>query len=88
MGGTPPCNWVQNIIDGTKEADRVHYREEGSFLIVEGGKFDAKTMPRNEAKFLVLFNDENLRSLRDLDFSHVDLLERVKLAIVILNDSV
>jgi len=84
LESTAPCKWVDNIIDGTKESERVLMRDD-DFLVVEGSSYDSKTMPRSEGKFLVLFNDENLKSYRDLKPSHLDMLLRIQERIKIIS---
>lgn len=73
--------WVQNIFDGTKEADRVMFLDnnlENGFVVVPDLKMDLSN-PVPESMYLqCIARDPRLRSIRDLNASHIPLLRRIQ----------
>lgn len=70
--------WVELILDGQKEAENVIF-EDAEIMLVKDYKWQDEAN-LNELKYLVLFKDKTIRSLRDLDGDrHLELLERVQL---------
>ncbi|ORX37150.1 HIT-like domain-containing protein [Kockovaella imperatae] len=77
----PPdrIQWVYNILEGKKEADRVLYRDDDpsrGFLILPDLKWDQTSM--TALYLVVLVQDRTIRSLRDLTRDHVPLLRRIR----------
>ncbi|CAM0138229.1 hypothetical protein VKS41_001470 [Umbelopsis sp. WA50703] len=72
--------WVHNILDGTAESERVLLREDQDistgFLLLPDMKWDLRTMDSLYLVVLVLRRD--LRSIRDLDSSHLVLLKNIR----------
>jgi m7GpppX diphosphatase len=69
--------WVRNILYEGTEAERVAYREEGDdgFVVLPDMKWDGINI---EQLYLVLIvNRKDIRSLRDLNNSHSDYLQRL-----------
>ncbi|ORY22030.1 HIT-like domain-containing protein, partial [Naematelia encephala] len=77
----PPerLEWVYNILEGKKEADRVLYKdddEELGFVLIPDLKWDQTSM---SALYLqVIVRTRTIRSLRDLDPSHLPLLRHIR----------
>ncbi|KAL7420558.1 hypothetical protein Q5752_004509 [Cryptotrichosporon argae] len=70
--------WVYNIMDGKKEADRVLFKDdhkEDGFLILPDLKWDGTTM---SALYLTVLVNSPIRSKRDLKKSHIPLLKRIR----------
>ncbi|XP_026324530.1 m7GpppX diphosphatase [Hyposmocoma kahamanoa] len=71
--------WVYNILDGKKEQDRVIYDnkcEKEGFLIVPDLKWDGVT--KETLYLLAIVRRRGIKSLRDLNETHLPLLKRVR----------
>ncbi|KAH8548532.1 HIT-like domain-containing protein [Umbelopsis sp. PMI_123] len=72
--------WVYNILEGKAEAERVLLRDDkdpdNGFLLLPDMKWDLRTMDALYLVVLVLRRD--LRSIRDLDSSHLPLLRNIR----------
>lgn len=70
--------WVQAILDGVKEADRVVFSSPGEegFMITPDLKWDGVTL---SALYLTaLVRDGRIRSMRDLERRHIPLLKEIR----------
>lgn len=67
--------WIYNIIDGIAENEFILYSDE-DFLLVPNYTWDKKTIEK--LHLLAIIKDRNLRTIRDLNNSHIDLLEKIK----------
>ncbi len=67
--------WIYNIIDGFAENESILYSDE-DFLLIPNYTWDKKTIEKFH--LLAILKDKNLRTIRDLDNSHIDLLEKIK----------
>ena len=65
--------WVQNIMDGKAEVERVLFRNE-NFVVLPDFKF-ANLEETESLHLLVIFADQKLCSIRDLTGDHVELLQ-------------
>ena len=65
--------WVQNIMDGKAEVERVLFRNE-NFVVLPDFKF-ANLEETESLHLLVIFADQKLCSIRDLTGDHVGLLQ-------------
>ncbi len=67
--------WVYNILDGISEQDKILYKDD-SIVIAQNYIWDGKDLSK---MYLLAFPmDKKLHSIRDLDGSHVILLEFIK----------
>lgn len=67
--------WVYNILDGISEQDKIIYRDE-QIVIVPNYTWDDNDLLR---MYLLVFpTDKTLHTLRDLNSSHVKLLNHIK----------
>ncbi len=71
--------WVDNILAGKKEADRV-WLAHPDFVLVPDFKMDVSDS--STAYLQALFREPSLRSLRDLRAEHLPLLRRVRCAVL------
>lgn len=67
--------WIYNIIDGIAEQESILYSDE-SIIIIPSYTWDKADI--DNLHVLCIFKDINLRTIRDLDSSHIELLEKVK----------
>jgi len=76
--------WVYNILDGISEQENILYRGE-KFLIIPNYVWDGKDT--NQMQLLVFSTDKTIHSIRDLNETHVEMLEELynKTVDVILN---
>ncbi|KAH7819495.1 putative Scavenger mRNA decapping enzyme [Monocercomonoides exilis] len=71
--------WVWNILDGISEKERVIYHDddpETGFTIVPDTKWDERNM--KYLYFTVLAKTRKIKSLRDINGSHIEFLKRMK----------
>ncbi|CAG9790002.1 unnamed protein product [Diatraea saccharalis] len=71
--------WVYNILEGKSEQDRVVYDnkcEKEGFVLVPDLKWDGLT--KETLYLLAIIRQRGIKSLRDLDASHLPLLKRVR----------
>lgn len=71
-------DWVYNVLDGKKEADRVDYRDEDpeiGFLLAKDLKWNGQVESLHMTA--IVFN-RSIKSLRDLNASHLPLLENIQ----------
>nr|XP_026484066.1 m7GpppX diphosphatase [Vanessa tameamea] len=71
--------WVYNILEGRSEQDRVVYDnkcEKEGFVLVPDLKWDGLT--KETLYLLAIVRQRGIKSLRDLDGSHLPLLKRVR----------
>ena len=67
--------WVYNILDGIAEQDKILYKDD-SIVIAQNYIWDGKDLCK---MYLLAFPfDKKLHSIRDLDGSHIGLLELIK----------
>ena len=64
-------NWIYNILDGYEEKDNILYSDD-KFIILLPTIHDEKKL-----HLLAFVRDINIRSLRDLNNSHISLLEHI-----------
>ena len=64
--------WIYNIIDGIAEQDKVLFRNE-QFVIIPNYTWNGYYIDR--LQILSIITDKNIRSIRDLDNSHIELLK-------------
>lgn len=67
--------WVYNILDGVAEQDKIIYRDE-QIIIAPNYTWDGEEMLK--LYLLVFPTDRTLHTLRDLNSSHLELLENIK----------
>ncbi|XP_022828617.1 m7GpppX diphosphatase [Spodoptera litura] len=71
--------WVYNILEGESEQDRIVYDnkcERDGFVLVPDLKWDGVT--KETLYLLAIVRRRGLKSLRDLDHSHLPLLKRIR----------
>ncbi|WVO14294.1 hypothetical protein L204_101926 [Cryptococcus depauperatus] len=70
--------WVYEILEGKKEADRVYHCTIGDegFVILPDLKWDE--VNENSLYFVAIVNDRGIRSLRDLTRQHIPLLQDIR----------
>jgi len=68
-------DWVRGILHRGVEADRVEFRDD-QFVLIANSKWDQKTT--SSLYMLVLVMTDKLASVRDLDASHIPLLEHIR----------
>jgi hypothetical protein len=67
--------WVYNILDGNAEQDKILYRDD-KIIIIPNYSWNGKN---NQKMHLLTFpTDKNLKSIRDLNGSHIELLKHCK----------
>jgi m7GpppX diphosphatase len=66
--------WIQNIFDKKSETDRILY-EDDQFVILPDLKWSGDDM--NKIYYLAIVKDKRIKSIRDLNESHIDLLNNV-----------
>ncbi len=67
--------WVYNILDGIAEQDKILYKDD-SIVVAQNYIWDGKDLSR---MYLLAFPmDKKLHSIRDLDGTHIELLEFIK----------
>lgn len=66
--------WVHNIIDGVAEQNNIITRTD-EYIIIPPLKAHKKTN-KNNKHILVIFTDKTLRTLRDLNSTHIEMLKR------------
>lgn len=66
-------SWIENIFTGN-DTENVYFKNE-EIVVVADSKWNMRV---DEMYLLVLFKNKDLLSIRDLDRSHVELLEEVK----------
>lgn len=69
--------WIYNIFDGSKEQDKVLFQD-SDFCVVYDYKYNPKIHSLDRFHLLVIFKDNDLNSLRDVDGKHVQLLHRAQ----------
>lgn len=67
--------WIYNIIDGIAEKDTILYRDE-SIIVIPTYTWDSNNI--DKLHILCLPTDKNLRTIRDLSFENVTLMEHMK----------
>ena len=66
--------WIYRVMDGTQEADQVLYSNDHYMIIPDRDALnDSRVL-----NWMVIFKDQQLRSVRDLRGSHLDMLRAVK----------
>ena len=68
-------NWINNIINGTKESEHIIYND-NDIILIPDLKWNNKVI--DDMYYLVIFKNKDLKSIRDLNQSHLPLLDRVK----------
>ncbi len=69
--------WIYNIIDGISEQESILYSDE-MFIIIPSYTWVNNINSIDNLHILAIFKDKNLRTIRDLDSSHIELLEKIK----------
>ena len=69
--------WIYSLLDGKKEVEKKLF-DNKDYVIVYDYKYNDKEDPITALHMLLIFRDEKLQSMRDLDRSHLDLLEQAK----------
>lgn len=72
---TEKDRWIYNIIDGLSEQESILYSDDSIVLVPS---YTWVNDDIDNLHVLAIFKDINLRTIRDLDSSHIDLLEKVK----------
>jgi m7GpppX diphosphatase len=67
--------WVYNIINGIEEQDKILYRDE-EFIVIPTYTWDTKNV--DKLHILAIPTDIKLRTIRDLNSSHINLLNYMK----------
>lgn len=67
--------WIYSLIDGKYSDEELVYRDDKDFMICRD------IHPGSDKRYLVIFKDRKLKTIRDLDQSHVPMLERVNQAV-------
>lgn len=71
-------DWVYNILEGKKEADRVDYKDEdpkNGFVLVKDMKWTGQVESLHMTSIVL---DREIKSLRDLNASHLPMLENIQ----------
>ena len=68
-------SWMHNIINGISEKQKIVLNTNDNVLVKEL-KWSTDTM--RDMYYLVIFKDHNLKSIRELNGSHVELLEKTR----------
>ncbi|KAF9525497.1 scavenger mRNA decapping enzyme [Crepidotus variabilis] len=73
----PPSRtqWVENILTGVSEQDKILYKS-SDFVILPDMKWDLTTV--SSLYLVALVQDRSIRSLRDLNKKHVNILKSIK----------
>ena len=71
--------WIQNIFDGSKEADRVLFKDE-EMVIVFDTKMDMADL--SSVYMQCIFREAGIRSIRDLRAEHLPMLQRARTTIL------
>ncbi|TEB20126.1 HIT-like protein [Coprinellus micaceus] len=73
----PPSRtqWVENILNGLSEQSKILYSDK-AFLILPDMKWDLKTI--SSLYLVAIVQDRSIRSLRDLQKSHLPLLNAIR----------
>jgi hypothetical protein len=85
----PQKKWIQHIIEGVRETDKVRYQDDDMIIIPDYKNIYKRLHKRNthfqyhrkgavSFNWMVILKDEKLRNLRDLRAYHVELLQKVK----------
>ncbi len=67
--------WIYNIIDGISEQDSIIYKD-NQFLLIPSYTWDKSI---DNLHLLCIPLDKTLRCIRDLEFSHIELLKDIKI---------
>lgn len=78
--GDKNCDWVYKIFEGKKELDNVVCVTKEFLIVTNNGKTFEETIKNNPNKFtlVVLLFDLEIRTIRDLEKKHIELLLRMK----------
>lgn len=68
-------SWLDNIISNKSVKEKVYF-ENGQYLVTADYKWDQKSM--DQMYLLMIFKDDTLRSIRNLNGSHVGLLKNAR----------
>ncbi|PVV00255.1 hypothetical protein BB560_005368 [Smittium megazygosporum] len=75
-------DWIYNILNHDSESDRIFYENPDpllGYIVLPDFKWD--TVNLATLHLIALVHDKNLKSLRDLDSSHLPLLKDIKLQV-------
>jgi m7GpppX diphosphatase len=78
----PDITWIERILIGEKERDRILFDDKDpntGFVIVQGFEWNSDNL--SELSCLVIVRNNKIRSLRDLRYEHLYLLEKIKQAV-------
>lgn len=67
--------WIDNIVNGTKEADTILYSD-NNIVLLPDLKWSSNKI--EDMYYLVIFKNKELKSIRDLNNSHLSLLNDVR----------
>lgn len=68
-------SWIDNIISGKKESEDIIYND-GHVILLPDLKWSSGKI--EDLYYLIIFKDKQLRSIRDLNQNHLQLLNNVK----------
>jgi m7GpppX diphosphatase len=68
--------WIYNIIDGIEEQNNILYRDNDIVIIPS---FTWKQNEKENMHILAIVTDKNIRTIRDLNVIHIDLLNHIKI---------
>ena len=64
--------WIYRLIDGQQSEEEHVYLDDAEFMLCRD------LHPRTDLRYLVIFKDRSLRTIRDLREEHIPLLQRVQ----------
>lgn len=67
--------WINNIIDGKSEQEDIFYRDE-DFILIPNYTWDKKNL--DQIHVLGILTDKTINTIRDLTFTHVKSLKKIK----------
>jgi m7GpppX diphosphatase len=68
--------WMYNILDGVSEQNDIIYQDD-KIIIIPDYKWNKKD--KDKLHILAIPKDKNLKSIRSLDFTHIDLLKHCQI---------
>lgn len=66
--------WIFNILDGKNEIEKIFYQD-NNFILIPDFQWDCQDKDRLHV--LAIVKDKSISSIRDLDSSHLDLLQHI-----------
>jgi len=81
LNNKPDLSWINRILSGESEQDRILYDNNlEDFIFMKGFKWLSEST--SDFSGLVIVRNKELYSLRDLNGDHIELLERIKMMII------